>query len=198
MMNKSIKQFFLVLSLLFACNANAVFLSLSPSSTFAETGDSVTLDLMIGGLGAGGPESVGDFDLDLHYDPGTISVDSFSLTSLLGDVFLGEALDLSLGDDGFGTLSLSLVSFLFDFELDALQPDSFSLAEIMFSVDALPLDSSTEVAIGPIFGLGNAFGDPLLIDGTSNAIIHNRSQISEPPMLWLMLPLVLILLRRVR
>ncbi|ALS98059.1 hypothetical protein [Lacimicrobium alkaliphilum] len=192
---KMIRSLLIALALV-TTSSHAAFLSLTPSVSFAETGDTVVLDLMIGGLGDGGPDSLGDFDLDILYDPAVVSISSYSLTNMLGDIDFFEAFDFSLGDDGLGTLGLSVVSFLTDSELNALQPDSFSLATISFSVDFLPENSFTWVEIGTIYGMGDVFGDPLEITSTANALITNS--INEPAAFWLMLLPALLLLKRRR
>lgn len=186
--------------LLFATNASAaVVLSAVPGFTDAMPGDSVTIDIVISGLGAGGPDSLGDFDLDVVYDSTALSVTGFTLTSLLGDFGLGEAADLSLGDDTFGTIGLAVISTLFDFELDALQPASFVLASIDFSVDVLAMGDTTEVAIGTVFGLGDALGDPLAVMGTSSATIGNGVvDVDEPAAILLLAFPLLMLFRRNR
>ena len=195
---KSLRNLLLAIPLLWATSANAaVILSMEPGGTEAIPGDTVVLDLVISGLGAGGADSLGDFDLDLFYDPAALSVTSISLTGLLGDVGLGEAIDLSLGDDGFGTIALTLISTLLDFELDAIQPGSFSLATIEFSVDVLADGTSTEVGIASVFGLGDALGDPLSLMGTGSAFIRN-GVVNEPAILGLIALPLLILMRRQR
>ena len=195
---KKLRIMMLLVPMLFAVNLNAaVILSMSPSSTTAMPGDVVVLDLMISGLTAGAADSLGDFDLDIFYDAAALSVDSFSLTGLLGDVGLGEALDFSPGDDTFGTIALALGSLLFDFELDALQPGSFSLATISFMVDALADGASTEVGISAVYALGDAFGDPLALMSTSSATIRNGVEVSEPGSLVMIFALsVMLFVRR--
>lgn len=196
-MNKKIRLLLLILPLFYFNSVSATIISLSPSNTFATNGDLVTLDLTISGLNNGGADSLGDFDLDIFYDSTVLSVNSFSLSSWLGDPL--DALDLSLGDDGFGTLSLSQISLLSVIELDALQPDSFSLAELTFSVDNLPLNTQTTVEVGTIYALGDAFGNSLAVDEVNDAIIQNQEQtivVTEPPILWLLIPSFLILVRR--
>lgn len=196
---KKFRTMMLLVPMLFAVNLNAaVILSMSPSTTNAMPGDIVVLDLMISGLTAGSADSLGDFDLDIFYDSAALSVNSFSLTGLLGDVGLFEALDLSLGDDTLGTIGLSITSLLSVLELDALQPSSFSLASISFMVNVLADGTSTEVGIGTVYALGDAFGNPFTLMGTSSTFIPNGVQVSEPGMLvfMLVLPLMMIFRRR--
>ena len=183
--------------LLFATNASAaIILSAVPGFTDAIPGDSVTIDIVISGLDAGGPDSLGAFDLDMIYDPGALSVTGITMGSMLGDFGLGEALDFSFGDLG-GVVDLAVVSLLFDFELDALQPADFVLASIDFSVDVLALGTATEVSLGPLV-LSDAFGFELTPMGVTSAIIANGVRVSEPGVLALLAIPLLMMVRRQR
>jgi hypothetical protein len=194
---KKLRIVMLLVPMLFAVNLNAaVILSMSPSSTTAMPGDVVVLDLMISGLTSGTADSLGDFDLDIFYDSAALSVASFSLTGLLGDIGLGEALDFGSFDDTVGTIALALGSLLSVFDLDVLQPSSFSLATISFTVDALADGASTEVGISAVYALGDAFGDPLALMGTSSAVISNGIPVSEPGSLAMMFALSIMLFVR--
>lgn len=185
--------------LLFATNASAaIILSAVPGFSDAVPGDSVTIDIVISGLGAGGPDTLGAFDLDIFYDPAAVSVTSYTLGGFLGDIGLGDALDFSFGDLG-GVVDLSVVSLfpLFDIPaLDALQPASFILASIDFSVDVLALGSSTEVSFGPTV-LSDAFGFELTPMSTNSASISN-GVINEPGILALLAIPLLMMFRRQR
>jgi len=170
------------LLLLVAAQASAVSLSLLPGSQTATPGDAVSLDLVIAGLTAGGPDSLGDFDLDITFDPARLSFVSYALGDSLGDLGLGEALDLSLGPGG-GTVNVAEVSLL-DADpssgpafigpyLDDIQSDTFVLATLDFLVDVLPPGSSTTVAISNPNALGDGLGNPLTLDASSDALIRN-------------------------
>lgn len=194
---KVLKSMLLGCVLLFAAQAKAgVILSAVPGYTDAMPGDTVTIDIVVSGLTVGAADSLGDFDLDILYDPAALSVSSYSLTGLLGDPGLGEAIDFSFGDLG-GLIDLALVSLLFDFELNAMQPDSFVLASIDFMVDVLAVGDVTHVSFGGST-LGDAFGLPLDLMGTERATIGNRVQVNEPAMLALIALPLLVLVRRFR
>jgi hypothetical protein len=166
--------------------AAALFLSLDPSAQNASPGDPVSLDLVVSGLGDFAPDSLGAFDVDIGYDPAALVFTGYTLGSLLGDPFLFEALDLSLGDLGV-VINLAEVSLLSDSELDALQPASFVLATLDFTVLTLSPGSSTLVTIDNVYAIGDAFGQPLPVDGTNDAVISNPSgNIPEPSILALM------------
>jgi hypothetical protein len=188
-----------LISSVLATSANAaVILSFMPSSQEAATGDSVSMDLMISGLGDGVPDSLGTFDLDIGYDANRLTLSSYALGNSLGDANLGEALDFSLGDSG-GLIGLTVISLLFDFELDSLQSDSFSLASFVFDVDDLELGESTAVIIDTVYGLGDSAGNALDITSMGSGVLvnPNPNMVSAPATLSLLaLSFGLILLRR--
>ena len=81
----------------------------------------VTLDIIISGLEN---DNVSGFDFVLNYDNSILSFDSYVLGNQLGDVVIGDAMDLSFGDN------LVEISWLWDF---SFQEDEFTLASITFS-----------------------------------------------------------------
>ena len=115
-----------------AGSALAVSLSLVPSHQQISLGGTAVVDLVVGGLGDFAPESLGGFFVDITYDPSILAISD-------GDVIFGSY----LGDPSFDALSyvdtsaagvvhLDETSFLFPDDLDALQPDMFSLATLAF------------------------------------------------------------------
>jgi hypothetical protein len=163
--------------------AVAAFLNLVPADQTASPGDLVTVDLIIGGLGDFAPDSLGDFDVDIAYEPGKLSLSGFVLGDYLGDIGLGEAGDFSLGDSGGGLLNLAVVSFLEADDLscvfcippylDDLQPSSFVLASIEFLVGVgLTPGTSTPIDIARVNALGDGFGIPLSLDEATGALVR--------------------------
>lgn len=171
--------------------AGAVSLSLQPGSQTARPSDTVSLDLVVDGLGDFAPDSLGDFDIDIGYDMSALSFLGYSLGSFLGDIGLGEAIDFSSGDLGgaINLAELSLLdpdaisgpSFLGPY-LDDIQPGSFTLVTLDFSVDVLTPGSSTIVSIDTVNAMGDGFGLPLTVDATSDAVI---SAVPLPAGVWL-------------
>lgn len=170
--------------------AQAVLIELLPSDTVAATGDDVTLDLTISGLGDGAADSLGDFDIDIGFDITRLALTGWTLTDLLGDFLFSEAFDFSFGDLG-GVLNLSVLSgleadsdtciFCIGPYLDDIQPGSFTLASIMFKVLDLEPDTSTTVTVDTIWAIGDGFGNALQLDGANGATIRNPStQVPEP------------------
>jgi hypothetical protein len=92
------------------------------------------LDIDIRGLG---DFDLAAFGLDVHYDSALLTFEEYTLTDQLGSFDFFEVDDWSLGDDGLGTVSLSVVSFLTD-PMDPVftsQSSSFTLATLSFSGD---------------------------------------------------------------
>jgi hypothetical protein len=163
--------------LLFASNASAaIILSAIPSTSNVAPGDIVQIDIVIDGLTADAADSLGAFDIEVGFDATALSVDSFSVGNLLGDSDFFEALDDSFVDLS-GIANLAVVSLLFDDELDALQPASFVLASIAFSVDILDVGSSTDIVFGTIV-LSDAFGDLLIVANSNIATLTNPDSVA--------------------
>jgi hypothetical protein len=187
---------------LFFSNASAVILSLLPASQTASSGDSVSLDLVIDGLGNFAPDSVGDFDVDISYDMTKLTFDSYNLGGFLGDAVIWEAVDLSSGDwDLDGVINIGELSLLdanntsgpsdYGPFLDDIQPSSFTLATLDFTVNYLAEGSSTIVGIETVSALGDGYGmygSPLTLDESNDAVIRNPGVVvPEPSTLMLML-----------
>ena len=176
----------------------AVMLSLEPVETIAGPGDTVSLNLVIGGLGDLSSDSLGDFDIDIGFDATALSFVGYDLGSFLGDVSLFEAVDYSYGLVADGIINLAEVSlleadatsciFCIAPYLDDIQPDQFVLATLDFQVETLPPGTDTIVSIDNVYALGDGFGAPLLVDSTADAVISNPAavSVSEPSTLALM------------
>lgn len=192
-----------------AIPASAAFLSLQPTIQSAVPTDSISLSLVISGLNAGGPDSLGDFDIDIGFDSGALSFQGYSLGASLGDIGLFEALDFSLGNLGGGKINLAEVSlleadagsciFCSGPYLDDIQSDSFILATLDFTVDVLAVGSSTAVFFDSVFALGDGFGNELSVSGLTNAVINNPMvSVPEPTTLALMALGIISVTRRRR
>jgi hypothetical protein len=175
--------------------ADSVGLRLMPATTFAGPGDVVSLGLFIDGLGAANSPSLGDFDIDIAFDPLARGFVGYELGTFLGDFDSGEALDFSDGNLGNGVINLAVTSLLETDEqscmiciepyLDAIQPDSFLLSTLDFAVLNLPPGASTVLSINAVNALGDGFGEPLTVGSTSDAVITNPAVIPLPASLWL-------------
>jgi len=154
--------------------AHSALISLQPSTTFADTGDSFSLDLVISGLSGSGPDSLGAFDISVDFSATALSFSGYSLGNYLGDVGASEAIDASAGPSG-GSVNVAEVSLLSAGVLDALQPGAFTLATLDFNVLDLEGGASTQLsfAAGPV--LGDAFGFGLTATTSAPATIQSSS-----------------------
>gem|GEM_PF-2503315 len=152
----------------------------SGDADFLILGDlNASVDITIAGLGDLSSPSLGAFFIDVSFDNSLFGLDLVSFGDLLngnaGDPLFS---DRFVDDSVSGIVSLSETSFLFDFELDALQPASFTLATLDFTalatgsgaLDFALIDLSDELG----FSINDATGA-----GTTVTV-------PEPPMLALM------------
>lgn len=185
---KFIKSLVLTVSLLLSNVSSAsLILWLDPAVQPGETGDDITLTLMAGGLDAGGPLSLGAFDLDIIFDPSVLSFTGYTLFDGLGDILFFDALDLSLGEYGPGMIGLSEVSFLSETTLDAVQLAEFALAELTFHVDLLDAADFTIVDMLP-FAFSDGAGLAITPLEMRSALIGTQPQttVPEPSTLFLL------------
>jgi hypothetical protein len=156
----------LLLMLFSNSTSQAITIGFDPVSQDVTLGSPAVVDLFISGLGDGTAPSLSTFDVDITYDPTILAFTNYVLGTYLGNLSGGEAWDLSWGETASGLVNIAELSFLFDWELDALQPSSFTLASLTF--DSLVLGTSP---LGlSANALGDAFGDPLSADIQSGSI----------------------------
>lgn len=160
--------------------AHAALLSLQPGNTLAGTGDTVSLDLIVSGLGNFGPDSLGAFDLSVGYDTGALSFVGYTLGDFLGRIDLSEAIDAS-GGAGGTAVNIAEVSLLSETSLDNLQPGEFVLASLRFNVVDLVGGASTALSILPGALLADAAGAVLRVTETTQATITGRSSAVPVP-----------------
>jgi hypothetical protein len=164
--------------------AHSALIQLQPGTTFAGTGDSFSLDLVISDLGNFTPDSLGAFDISVGFDASALSFTSYSLGSFLGDVSLFEAIDGSGGDVG-GAVNVREVSLLTALDLDALQTSAFTLATLNFDVIDLAVGAVTELSVLPGAVLSDAVGDPLSVTTSGPASIEAVGSVPVPGTLFL-------------
>jgi len=157
------KKILLIIICLFLASvgtAAAVTLSLETSTPVVDPCTYFGVDLVVSGLGNYEPDSVGDFDIDILYDPTLMEFDSYSLGTYLGAVDWVEAEDWSWGEFSPGAIDLAEVSLLPALTLSGMQPDEFILATVTFhclgpGISQILIDNSD-----PLFTykVGNEFG----------------------------------------
>lgn len=180
--SKSIRFFKL---LLFICLfqiplARAALIEIQPGFMSAGTGDSVSLDLVVSGLGESGPDSLGAFDISVGFDVSALSFTGYSLGGYLGDIGIGEAIDASSGDTG-GAVNVAEVSLLSEVNLDTLQPGAFTVATLNFDIIDLEGGAATQLSIlsGPILADASGFA---LSEVTTSGPATIESQVQGVPL----------------
>lgn len=151
----------------------AIYLSLEPSAPTISVGDSVSLDLVIGGFGDFTAPSLGGFAVQLAYNEAVLSATGLTF---------GGSLDFgtgSLRDSDLSTLGLILfseVSFELPADLNANQPGTFTLATLDFTGLAAGMSDLT-------FGLvelSNEEGFEIMGFGTTPASVTVVTAVPEP------------------
>lgn len=115
--------------------AQALDITIDPSSASVTAGDHVTATIKASGLGNLSAPSLGAFDLTLNIDPGVLTFGSITfgdpgLGDLLGPVS-GSFSDFSY-NAGTGSLNFFSISLDAAVDVNALQPSQFILAVIDF------------------------------------------------------------------
>lgn len=159
--------------------AHAALLSLQPGNTVAGNGDTVSLDLIVSGLGDFGPDSLGAFDVSVGYDSAVLAFAGYTLGIFLGSVDLFESIDASGGAAG-GAVNVAQVSLLSDVSLNNLQPGQFLLASLRFNVLDLGPGASTALSIQQGALLADALGGQLPVAESARATITSRTSIPTP------------------
>ena len=150
--------------------AHATVISFDPSDQTTSVGSSVSVDLVIADLGA---DILTTFDLSIFYDDTILSFDSFVFGTGL-DVFGLGANIVDVVDWGGGEIEVLEISFDFDADLEAFQPNDFVLGTFVFSglnVGVSALDIF-------IWELGGALAAPLDADVVGGSIEVNA--VPEP------------------
>ena len=173
----------------------AVELSILPSAVTVQQGNSVSVDLVASDLGSFSAPSLGAFLVEIAFDDAILDFDSLVYGGFLGNP--SNPLETSIvTTTGVGFVSLDEFSFLFDFELDALQPDSFTLATLTFSGQAV---GASALSIGTV-DLSDAVGNTLTPTALNAGSIQvtSANEVPVPATATLILPFALLLASRFR
>jgi hypothetical protein len=173
----------------------AVELSILPSAVTVQQGNSVSVDLVASDLGSFSAPSLGAFLVEIIFNDAILDFDAVVYGSLLGNP--GDPLETSIvTTTGIGSVSLDEFSFLLDVELDALQPDSFTLATLTFSGQTV---GTSALSIGTV-DLADAVGNTLTPTALNAGSIQVTSagKVPVPATAALILPFALLLAARSR
>ena len=181
-----------------ALNAQATSIDLTPDRNQISAGDSLILQVRIHGLTDFTAPSLGDYDVNLNYNPNIFNVASISW----GDATAGDQLDLSgsgsLKDQSninAGILNLFELSFDNPWDLNTQQIGSFTLFHVLFSsIAAGTADFSLDIN-----AIGDAFGSAVNIDSIRPISVNvNTALVPEPSSFLLVLSGLIVILWRVK
>jgi hypothetical protein len=133
-MNKSVLLFFLALILILPRQALGYSLYFNLSEPVLGLNETTEASVWISGLGDQTPPNLGAYDLEIAYDPNVLRYDSLTFSSYLG--YPGNSLS-SFEIKNPGTLAVLEVSLLLNGALEALQPGTFPLVSLQFTMTAL-------------------------------------------------------------
>ncbi|MDE0952848.1 MAG: cohesin domain-containing protein [Halioglobus sp.] len=157
--------------------AHSASIGFQPDPVSADTGDSISLDLVISGLGHFASDSLSAFDISVGFDASVLSFTGYSLGDLLGDVGAAEAIDVSAGAAG-GTVSVAEVSLFSALGLDALQPGEFAVATLNFDVINLAMGAVTELSVLTGAALADTSGYVIAVTGEESGLV--KSSVPAP------------------
>lgn len=151
--------------------ANAISITLAPSTQDIGVGGSFALSVSVTGLGNHTAPSLGAFDLEVNFDSTLAQFSSISF----GDPSLGDLLApvtpsingslLNITGDSLNVYSVSLDGSA---DLAGVQPNQFTLATLHFTALAL---GHGGFSLANVL-LGDADGGALSLDGTQGANIN--------------------------
>ncbi len=149
---------FLPLLTAFSFQAQSALIGFSPSSSSVDLNETFDVDLTISGLGGFGPDSfISGFDLDVSFDSSILAYGGFQFGTGLDDVGGFGVNSIQLASNlGGGTVNVFEVSLDFDFDLELLQPDAFSLGTFTFT--GIGEGTTALSAAEPFFGTALAGG----------------------------------------
>lgn len=184
-------------------DAGAITISAVPNTQTVNAGDAVSVDILIsdlapGSFPPGGAPSLSEFDIDLNFDPGVLSIDTTDSNgdAVIDSVTLDPAGEMDLFGLGLNvvfadltapnTLNLFNLSWNLPADLDLLQSSSFILASIHFTASS----SGTSLLGISINTLGDSLGLALTarIQGGSVTVAGGPSPVPIPSPFWLLLP----------
>jgi len=176
-------KLFLVFILLFLTqNVFSASISFNPAVPSVNQGDLVTVDVMMNDLQAPVATELGAFALTVGFDQSILAFESLVYSGFLGDTLDPFETSITTGVN-VGSINLDNFSFLFDFELEALQGPSFVLASLTFS--ALNIGSSALIFSGLEFSDG--FFADITADVSATTGVVNVSAVPVPGALMLLI-----------
>ena len=174
-------KIFIIVGLLIAFSNTQASISLGLSEP-VQTGNSISFDVIMSGLGTDSAPSLGSYDLDVGFDTSHIVFSD----AAFGDPVIGNQLDLfdfGINESGnalnpAGALNIYEISLDSIDDLNDFQADVFTLATLTFNV----LKSGSSQLSFVIHDLGDAEGNVLAADLSTATI----TTVPVPAAFWLM------------
>lgn len=168
-----LSRFLLLLVFTWSLPASAYVLGFIPNTQSVQLGGQASVVVRVAGVR---PYGLGNYDLDVLYDPTILAFDR-----ALDHMGLGSAIGLGVSDVP-GRVTLSDFSLEWPSDLLASQPDSFPLLTLVFKAQAV----GTSFLEFDFVNLGDVYGDTVtLIDAPFGSITVNAASIPEPGSLML-------------
>ena len=143
-MKKSMMISFFALSVIFSGQAAGYSLYFATSGAAVGLNETTAVGIWVSGLGNYAAPNLGAYDLEIGFDPNVLHFESLSFSSFLGSP--GSSIS-SYGLKAPGVLSVWETSLL-NGVLSSLQPGSFPLVSIQFTLTALQNSSLTFLSAG--------------------------------------------------
>jgi len=155
---------------LVSLDVKALILELRPSIQTVSLGSTAAIDLWA--VDSDKTKGIGAYDVTINFNPAILSFNSVTFSTLLGTT-LGP-----ITTPSFGAVSIADVSLELPSDLLALQTTSdFLLGAFKFNTLSL---GTSQLNISNVI-IGDAFGDPVLVEGLNvSNIIVTQSAIPEP------------------
>jgi hypothetical protein len=174
------KRFQLVM--LFLCALSTpiladVVLTVNPTPQSVLLGSQVSFNINIAGLGNG--TALGTYDINLGFDPASLSYSATTFGNQLDLFGLGDIQTVTPGSSSVDIYELSLESVS---DLNTLQASSFTLATLTFDTLAAGVNSALNLSI---IALGDASGNAITASLQNATVSINPSAVPVPATVWL-------------
>ncbi|NOZ52083.1 MAG: hypothetical protein GXP08_02900 [Gammaproteobacteria bacterium] len=190
MTKRSTVRFLVFLFALFStAQVSALSINFQSLNTTTNIGDTIDVDIVVSGLFDAG-EIVSTYDLFVAYDASIVTASTVSFGPYLDDLLFPSIQFADTSNPGM--LEFGEISFLFDDELAAIQPASFTLATLSFDAMSSGM-SDLSFAPHPNFGVIDIKGrDAQILNvnagvGTITVMAPSVVTVPEPDSLLLML-----------
>jgi hypothetical protein len=164
----------------FCLTCQAATISVLPASQTVSVGSAAIVDLAASGFTSGTAPSIGTYDVNVGFDPSLLAFVSATFGTGLDVLGLGSIQTVT---PGFGTVNLFELSFDTPADLNALQPNTFRLATLVFNAVA----PGTSPLMLTANALGDATGAGLPASVSNGSVVIGAPTAVPEPAAWLLL-----------